>query len=523
MGAKAEDDRIRASVGGGDDRRAAIADNLVAPGGRDRRRRVGADLQNEKSLPRRIGRAIRAIHLERDKDAVAGAPNGWGRDGPHRGHMGARELAADAAEVVAIEQIGVAVFSDGEDQLPDAPGARDVEGNRRGAAEIEVVVVEIFPVRRGEIVALGDRAGEVGTETQHRFAVAPFLVVCGVAGRGEQRLSVAGDASLRPDAAGSRARREAHDLAWLCSRKTDDPPVIDAAIAGEAAIGNKDPPAKQGQRAALVLRHRVEASVERGRHVDRPAGLDRPVGERNRVDFVPRMVVAHDHCVEIKGRARFIDDRRAGHAERPDIAAAEPGAAKVRDGLAERPHPDLGAGRLVERVDFVLLGRHDQHACAGLGVTPQQRLRIDLAAIGRVEREVGAQAPRALIGEARHDIPAGAVERAVVGEDGRIGRSRNGSNERCGERAGEHYNAHVGLACGVNGRSAIIRSRFQRASERPRSRDAFRECSLGEAPFDETAWRLPSPALLGKAARRAGWGLARRRDAGRIAKPSVRI
>ena len=328
--------------------------------------------------------------------------------------------------------------------------------------------VEILPVRGGEIIALVDRAGEVGTEAQHRFAVAPFFGAHGVAGRGEQRLSVAGDAALRPDAAASGAGRKAYDLARLRSRKADDPPVIDAAIAGEAAIGNKHPPAGEGERAALVLRHRVEAAVERGRHIDRPAGLDRSVGERKRVDLVPRMAVAHDHRVEIKARARLIDDRRAGHAEGPDVAAFEPGAGAVVDWVAKLPRPDLGPGLLVERVDLVFLGRHDQDARAGLGVAPQERLRIDLAAIGRVEREIGTQAPRALVGEAGHDVPAGAIGRAVVGKDQRIGRGRNGSGQRRGERAGEHCDAHDDLVSGPwTARAAIIRAADERGKRRP--------------------------------------------------------
>ena len=52
------------------------------------------------------------------------------------------------------------------------------------------------------------------------------------------------------------------------------------------------------------------------------------------------------------------------------------------------------------------------------------------------------QAARALIGEAGDDIPAGAVERAVIGEHGGIGVSCAGKGERRGERAGEQSNAH---------------------------------------------------------------------------------
>ena len=223
--------------------------------------------------------------------------------------------------------------------------------------------------------------------------------------------------------------------------------MIEAAIAGETAEGHKDSAAEQRQRAALVLHHRVEPAAERRRHVDRPAGLDRSVGERKREDFMRRTIVAHDHRVEIKGRARFIDDWRAGHAERPDIAASEPRGQRRR--LAELPHPFLRSGLLVERVDFVRLGRHDQFTRAGFGIAPQERLRVDIALIGRVECEVGTQAPRALKGEAGHDIHAGAIGRVVIGEDLRIGGGRNGTGQRGGERAGEHLDKHFGPASGA--------------------------------------------------------------------------
>ena len=65
-------------------------------------------------------------------------------------------------------------------------------------AEIEVVGVKVAPVRWRKKVALGDRAREVGTEAQHRFAIAPFLDEYGVAGGDEQRLPIASDPALRP-------------------------------------------------------------------------------------------------------------------------------------------------------------------------------------------------------------------------------------------------------------------------------------------------------------------------------------
>ena len=56
---------------------------------------------------------------------------------------------------------------------------------------------------------------------------------------------------------------------------------------------------------------------------------------------------------------------------------------------------------------------------------------------------VKVQAPDPFVGEARHNVPPGAIERAVVGQNRGIGRSRNRSDQRGGERAGAQYNAHL--------------------------------------------------------------------------------
>jgi hypothetical protein len=151
---------------------------------------------------------MRTIALQNDKYPVGGAPNRRRRDGDVCGHPRVCECAADAAEVVAIEKIGLASLSDGEDQLPGAVLAYDIERDRRGSAEVEVA-----PIRGREIVAAFDRSREVGRKAQDGFAVAPLgcaepagCAEC-VAGDREERLPIAADAALRPYAAGARARR----------------------------------------------------------------------------------------------------------------------------------------------------------------------------------------------------------------------------------------------------------------------------------------------------------------------------
>ena len=196
---------------------------------------------------------MRAIALQNDKNPVGGAPNRRRCDGDVCGHPRACERAADAAEVVAVEKIGLAALSDGEDQLPGAVRACDIERDRRGPAEVEVATIEVAPIQGGEIVAAFDRSRKVGRKAQDGFAIAPSACAECVAGDGEQRLSIAADAALRPYAAATRARRKARDLARLVNGNADDKAVIGAAIAPVPAERNEDLALKQRQRAALIL------------------------------------------------------------------------------------------------------------------------------------------------------------------------------------------------------------------------------------------------------------------------------
>jgi hypothetical protein len=47
-----------------------------------------------------------------------------------------------------------------------------------------------------------------------------------------------------------------------------------------------------------------------------------------------------------------------------------------------------------------------------------------------MERRIKAQTARPVIGEAGHDVSPGAVERAVVGQNGLIGTRRSGLEKR---------------------------------------------------------------------------------------------
>ena len=163
----------------------------------------------------------------------------------------------DAAEVVAIEKIGLASLSDGEDQLPSAVRAYGIERDRRGPAEVEVATIEVAPIRGGEIVAAFDRWREVGREAQDGFAVAPLS--CAEPAGCAEVLPVTAKSDcpspLTPPCAHMpppRARREARDLARVINGNADNK-AIGAAIAPVSAEGKEDLALEQRQRATLVL------------------------------------------------------------------------------------------------------------------------------------------------------------------------------------------------------------------------------------------------------------------------------
>src|SRR3954470_9722641 len=118
-------------------------------------------------------------------------------------------------------------------------------------------------------------------------------------------------------------------------------------------------------------------------------------------------------------RARCqIDDRCAGYAERTYVAARQTG----RDGGTEVPLPDRFAGGCIQGVNIVGLGRDDD---LGAIIRPPfyiERLRINVANDGAVERSVSGQSRGGAGGEGWINIQA--VARGVIMMLGDIDRRR---------------------------------------------------------------------------------------------------
>src|SRR6516165_6715005 len=94
-------------------------------------------------------------------------------------------------------------------------------------------------------------------------------------------------------------------------------------------------------------------------------------------------VRAADCGIDIDGLRLRIDHRRAGDAQRADIAAAQSG---TRNRRTKGTGPQLPSGRGVERLHLIAFGRREEDTRAGTGLTPIKRLCI------KVTGELGLEA-----------------------------------------------------------------------------------------------------------------------------------
>src|SRR5215472_4235266 len=258
FGTEHPDDRVRAAIGRGGDR-GAFAAHGGAPARDDCGRRAGTDLQNgQRVIPARI-RAVCPLAVERHIDTLAGGVGGGRGLDRAGGYDLGKKAAAKAAETIAIEEIGAGILSERQHQRRSTAGRRDIQRERIGAAEVGVARIERAPIAGSEEVLQPVIMMKLGGKAKDRLAVAPGRRADRIAGSDEQRAAIAGDAARRPDTAAPPARAPADHVAGIPKGNTDDPAAVVAAIAGVPPEGHKDAAAEDGERAALVLKARVEA------------------------------------------------------------------------------------------------------------------------------------------------------------------------------------------------------------------------------------------------------------------------
>src|SRR5215469_808149 len=219
---------------------------------------------------------MRSSALECDEHAVGGGIGRRRGADRARRHGFRNEAAADAAEIIAIEDIRVSVLAEGEDERLRAAGRGHVERHRIGAPEVGIALIERVPVRGREKVLRLVVAGQVRRQTEHRLTICPGSRAEGIAGGNKQRAAVAADAAWRPDAAAAGARGPRDNITRIIQANADDPAAIIPAIAEMPAIGHIEAAGEDGERAALALNARVETPASRGERfgdIDGPARL----------------------------------------------------------------------------------------------------------------------------------------------------------------------------------------------------------------------------------------------------------
>src|SRR5271165_223764 len=133
----------------------------AAPGGRHRRRPTCGDLQDRQLMVLSRLRAMCPWRLKRNEDIIADGIGGWRGDDLCIGYGFDSQLTANAAKVVLIKKIGLAILAQRQHQ--DLATAGKVERKRIAAAEIRITYIEQFPIPRCKIVPFVFTASQVGS------------------------------------------------------------------------------------------------------------------------------------------------------------------------------------------------------------------------------------------------------------------------------------------------------------------------------------------------------------------------
>src|ERR1700741_5646094 len=133
----------------------------AAPGGRHRRRPTRGDLQDRQLTALARLRAMRPWRLKRNEDSVADGIGGRRRYDRCIGYGFDSQLTANAAKVVLIKKIGLAILAQRQHQR--LATAEKVERKRIAASEIRITYIEQFPIPRCKIIPLVFTASQVGS------------------------------------------------------------------------------------------------------------------------------------------------------------------------------------------------------------------------------------------------------------------------------------------------------------------------------------------------------------------------
>jgi hypothetical protein len=169
--------------------------------------------------------------------SLAGVVSDSGYASVSSSHIRLVRGAGDTAEIVAVEQISIAIFAQREHKLRRC-SAGYIDDSCANAAQIGVAVVKIEPIARRPVVSGHAGPGRAGLQSDDSFAAHPVAArIEGVPCDDKHVCVIASNAAMSPNAAAHGRRRPSMDIGRIVYVNTHNPAMIIAAVADIARVG----------------------------------------------------------------------------------------------------------------------------------------------------------------------------------------------------------------------------------------------------------------------------------------------
>jgi len=180
------------------------------------------------------------------------------------------------AEIVAVEQISIAIFAQGEHKL-GRRSPRHVDERRADTTQICVALIQHEPVVRCPIVRGRAAPDWAGLQPDNRFAAAPDASRAGGVTRDDEHVStIARDSSMSPNSAfNSRCRPSVH-VRRIIDIDANHPAMVTTAVAVVSRVSHVHDSIYESQSTAFFLHQGVEDNPiihRRGVHIHRPTWI----------------------------------------------------------------------------------------------------------------------------------------------------------------------------------------------------------------------------------------------------------
>ena len=162
----------------------------------------------------------------------------------------------NTAEIVAVQQISIAIFTQGKHKLRRG-STRHVNHRGADAAKIGIAVVKTEPVARRPVVGGLTRPCRSRLQTDNGFAAHPIASrIEGVPCDDKHVRAITGHAAMSPNAAADSRCSPAMHVGRVIDVHADNPPMIIAAIPQVARVLRVYDPIHKGEATPLFLRQR---------------------------------------------------------------------------------------------------------------------------------------------------------------------------------------------------------------------------------------------------------------------------